>query len=145
MFNSDITFEDLTYEVIKLIKEYGLVGEPNGNSSTMLYRLPTVTGISCDPLVWIDYKELLSARVPVRISLAQSAYMDFGEKGYNIERQSATEFRGLYSTTIDGSLWNKKRKEFISCIENVRQIAVEAQKRTKQFALQIDKMLADVN
>lgn len=149
MFKSEITFEELCYEVAGLIKEYGLEplkgGDWERNSSRVYYAFPERPGITSGALITVAYGEILNARVPIYIALATSCSFGLNNGKFNININNSRSWDGVYNEKMDLKKWKENKTCLVSILDKVKDETQNVQKKLKQFSLKFDQMLADVN
>lgn len=144
MFGKDkITFEDAVYEAIEAAKSLGLEENYRSDNGNIIgFGIPCHPGIHSQRFMELKFTNILGSNIPTRLELGYNASMRIDGNEFEIAVGSSEAFGGMHSDTID----MKKRTEILNRFkQNVAAMQNEAQdlrKRTKQFSLNVEKMLA---
>lgn len=144
MFGKDkITFEDAVYEAIETAKTLGL--EENyrsDNGNVVGFGIPCHPGIRSQRFMELKFTNILGSNIPTRLELGYNAEMRINGNEFEIAVGNSQTFGGMHSDTIEMKKWTEVLNTFKRNVITMQNEAQDLRKRTKQFSLNVEKMLA---
>lgn len=144
MFGKDkITFEDAVYEAIETAKTLGLEENYRSDNGKVIgFGIPCHPGIRCGRFMELMFTNILGSTIPTRLELGYNAEMRINGNEFEISIGSSQTFGGMHSDTIEMKKWTEFLNTFKRNVIKMQNEAQDLRKRTKQFSLNVEKMLA---
>lgn len=144
MFGKDkITFEDAVYEAIETAKQLGLEENYRSDNGNIIgFGIPCHPGIRSQRFMELKFTNILGSNIPTRLELGYNAEMRINGNEFEIAVGSSQSFGGMHSDTIDWKKWTEFLNTFKKNVIKMQNEAQDLRKRTKQFSLNVEKLLA---
>ena len=144
MFGKDkITFEDAVYEAIETAKQLGLEENYRSDNGNVIgFGIPCHPGIRSQRFMELKFTNILGSNIPTRLELGYNAEMRINGNEFEIAVGSSQAFGGMHSDTIEMKKWTEFLNTFKKNVIKMQNEAQDLRKRTKQFSLNVEKMLA---
>lgn len=144
MFGKDkITFEDAVYEAIETAKTLGLEENYRSDSGHIIgFGIPCHPGIRSQRFMELRFTNILGSNIPTRLELGYNATLKIDGNEFVIVVGSSETFGGMHSDTIEMKKWTEFLNTFKRNVIKMQNEAQDLRKRTKQFSLNVEKMLA---